>query len=318
MSELARRSFLKTLLATSAAVLVPMEAPATETAAALRTFKLGAISDGFSNDFEEALKLMKGFGLRWVEIRQIWGVYNTEASPEQIRRVRELLDQYGFRVSVVSTALYKCTLPGTQPVGHERDAYPYSGQMDLLKRAADRAHAWGTETLRGFSFRRVADPKAIATRITDELEKAGAVAQRAGVRLAIEDEESCNVRTGHELARLLASVKARNVGANWDVGNPWVGGEVSYPSGYEVLPKDRIWHIHAKGMECAAPGKQCHETFADQGIIDLVGQFRALRRDHYTGTISLECEYHAPGMSHLQTTQRSMEGLLKVAAEAAA
>jgi sugar phosphate isomerase/epimerase len=172
--------------------------------------------------------------------------------------------------------------------------------------------------LRGFSFRRVADPKAIATRITDELEKAGAVAQRAGVRLAIEDEESCNVRTGHELARLLASVKARNVGANWDVGNPWVGGEVSYPSGYEVLPKDRIWHIHAKGMECAAPGKQCHETFADQGIIDLVGQFRALRRDHYTGTISLECEYHAPGMSHLQTTQRSMEGLLKVAAEAAA
>jgi len=319
MSRVVRRDFLKSLLAASTATLVPAYGDAGDAAAALRTFKLGAISDGFTDDFEEALKLMKGFGLEWVEIRHIWGnVYNTEASPEDVRRVRELLDQYQFRVSVVSTALYKCTLPGTQPIGREKDDYPYSGQMDLLKRAADRAHAWGTETLRGFTFWRVAEPGTIAPRVAEELEKAAEVARHAGVRLAIEDEGSCNVATGHELAQLLANLKAPNVGANWDVGNPWTHGEVSYPSGYDVLPKDRIWHLHAKGMPCAAPGKQCHETFADEGNIDLVGQFRALRRDHYAGTISLECEYRAPGLSHLQTTQRSMQGLLKVAAEAAA
>jgi sugar phosphate isomerase/epimerase len=320
MSQLARRNFLKNFLAASTAAFIP--APtwgATETAAALRIFKLGAISDGFSDDFEEALKLMKGYGLEWVEIRHIWGhVYNTEASPEQIRRVRELLDQYGFHVSVVSTAFYKCTLPGTTPVGKMRDAYPYAEQMEMLKRAADRAHAWGTETLRVFTFWRVAEPEKIAERVAEELEKAAEVARRAGVRLAIEDEGACNVKTGHELARLLAAVKAPNVGANWDVGNPVFSGEVSFPSGYDVLPKNRIWHMHVKGVACETPGKQCHDAPADQGSIDLVGQFRALRRDHYTGTISLECEYKAPGMSHLQTTQRSMEGLLKVAAEAAA
>jgi len=319
MSHLARRNFLKGFLATSTAALIPAWTRGdSQTATALRIFKLGAISDGFSDDFEEALKLMKGYGLEWVEIRHIWGhVYNTEASPEQIHRVRELLDQYGFRVSVVSTALYKCTLPGTEPVRNSKDAYPYSEQMDLLKRAAERAYAWGTETLRGFTFWRVAEPEKIAGRVAEELEKAAAVASSAGVRIAIEDEGACNVKTGHELARLLASVKAPNVGANWDVGNPWFGGEVSFPSGYDVLPKDRIWHLHLKGVACEAPGKQCHDAFADQGSIDLVGQLRALRRDHYTGTMSLECEYHAPGMSHLQTSQRSMEGLLKVASEAA-
>jgi sugar phosphate isomerase/epimerase len=190
--------------------------------------------------------------------------------------------------------------------------------MDLLKRAADRAHAWGTETLRGFTFWRVAEPEKIAGRVAEEMEKAAAVAKSAGVRIAIEDEGACNVGTGHELARLLADVKAPNVGANWDVGNPWPRGEVSFPSGYDVLPKDRIWHMHLKGMACEAPGIKCKNTFTDEGSIDLVGQFRALRRDHYTGTMSLECEYTASGMTHQQTTQRSMEGLLKVAAAAAA
>ncbi|MGA3323074.1 MAG: sugar phosphate isomerase/epimerase family protein [Terriglobia bacterium] len=320
MSQLARRNFLKTSLAASAASLMPVRMRgATETAAALRVFKLGAISDGFSDDFEEALKLMKGYGLEWVEIRHIWGhVYNTEASPEEVRRIRDLLDEYGFRVSVVSTAFYKCALPGTAPMGNPKDAYPYSEQMDLLKRAAERAHAWGTKTLRGFAFWRVAEPEKIAARVAEELEKAAAVAHGVGVRLAIEDEGSCNVRTGHELARLLAGVEAPNVGANWDVGNPWFGGEASFPSGYDLLPKNRIWHMHLKRVACEAPGKQCLDAFADQGSIDLVGQLRALRRDKYTGTMSLECEYHAPGMSHLQTTQRSMEGLLKVAALAAA
>jgi len=320
MSHLARRNFLKDLLAASTAAIIPARAlGVTDTAAALRIFKLGAISDGFSDDFEKALKLMKGYGLEWVEIRHIWGnVYNTEASPEDVRRVRELLDQYGFRVSVVSTALYKCALPGAKPVGNPEDAYPYSEQMDLLKRAAERAHAWGTDTLRVFTFWRVAQPEKITGRVAEELEKAAAVARNTGVRLAIEDEESCNVGTGHELARLLASVKAPNVGANWDVGNPYFGGEVAFPAGYDVLPKDRIWHVHLKGVACEATGNRCQEAFADQGIIDLVGQLRALRRDHYTGTMSLECEYRAPGMSHLQTTQRSMEGLLKVAAMAAA
>ena len=320
MLQPARRKFLKNLaVASTTAFTASWVRGAADAAAALRTFKLGAISDGFSNDVEEALKIMQGYGLTWVEIRHIWGrAYNTEATPEQIRQIKGLLDQYGFRVSVVSTALYKCTLPGTTPVRASKDDYPYAGQMDLIKRAADRAHTWGTKTLRGFTFWRVAEPEKVAGRVAEEVEKAAEVARGAGVRIVIEDEGSCNVGTGHELARLLADVKAPNIGANWDVGNPWIFGEVSFPSGYDALPKDRIWHMHVKGMACETPGKQCHNAFADQGSIDLVGQFRALRRDHYAGTISLECEYSAPGLSHQQTSRRSMDGLLKVAAEAAA
>lgn len=282
----------------------------------LSRFKLGAISDGFSEDFEEALRIMKSFGLRWVEIRQVFGIYNTETTPAQIERIKELLDKYEFQVSVIDSALYKCVLPGTTPAVDEKDSYPYQGQMDLLKRACDRAHALGASKIRGFTFWRVASPGSLGERIAGELVKAAEVAGSAGMRLVIENEEACNAATGHELARVLELAPAANLGANWDVGNGYWRGEASFPEGYQALDKKRIWHMHLKGVRCGAGFSNCSETFAGQGQNDLKGQFQALRRDGYQETMSLECEYEAPGLSHLETTKRSLEGLLRVMATA--
>lgn len=308
-----RRSFLKNAaLVAGAAPLIQGAPLLASTPLPPREFKLGAISDGFSEDFEKALQAMKGYGLSWVEIRDVWGIYNTEATPEQIKRVRNLLDRYHFKCSVVDTALFKCALPGTTPIASESGGYPYSGQMDLLKRAIDRAHAWGSNTIRGFTFWRVANPKAIYPRISEELAKVSAVAEKAGIRIAIEDEGKCNAGTAHELAAIVKMTPSPNLGFNWDIGNGYGQGEVPYPDGYNALDKSRIWNMHLKGMLCE-PHQRCHVAFPDQGDVNvLVGQFRALLRDHYTGTMSLECERTAAGMTHEQTTNRSMQGLLQV------
>jgi L-ribulose-5-phosphate 3-epimerase len=308
-----RRAFLKNLgiLCCSTSCAAGVTDAGAAPVSPLSRFKLGAISDGFSQDFEDALKVMKGYGLSWVEIRQVFGIYNTEANPAQIQRLKDLLDNYGFRVSVIDSALYKCALPGTRPVKEEKDAYPYTEQMDLLKRAIDRAHALGADKIRGFTFWRVADPGKLSTRIAGELEKAADVANRAGMRLVIEDEPSCNAGTGHELAEILTMAPAPNLGINWDVGNGYWLGEASYPDGYNALDNKRIWHMHLKGVTCATKLNNCSETFAGQGQIDLVGQFRRLVHDGYQETMSLECEFKAAGLTHLETTKRSLEGLLR-------
>lgn len=309
-----RRAFLKMLGIASGSGLFAArltEAAPTVTSP-LSRFKLGAISDGFSDDFEEALKIMKSYGLAWVEIRQVFGVYNTEASPAQMQRLKDLVNQYGFHVSVIDSALYKCTLPGTKPVKGETSSSGYSGQMDLLKRACERAHTLGADKIRGFTFWRVAEPEKLSDRIAEELDRAADIANRAGMRLVIENEESCNAATGQELAKLLAMAPARNLGANWDVGNGYSHGEVSFPDGYSALNKKRIWHMHLKGISCGASLRNCSETIAGQGQVDLAGQFRALLRDGYQETMSLECEFKAPGLTHLETTKRSLEGLLKL------
>jgi len=281
-------------------------------------FKLAAISDGFSQDFEKALKIMKGYGLSWVEIRGLWGKYNTEATQEEIRRVKELLDQYNFKCSVVDSGFYKCVLPGTNAVSIEGGYHtPYSGQMDLLKRAMDRCHAWGTDKVRIFTFWRVANPQEIYRRISEDLAKAADVAKKGGGgRLVIENEESCNAATGRELAAILKLAPAPNLGYNWDVGNGYDRGEVSYPDGYNALEKGRIWNIHLKGMHCQSGLKQCEETIADSGEIDLVGQMRALRRDNYNESMSLEGEFNAFCLNDPQTTERSLQGLLRVVNQA--
>lgn len=309
-----RRTFLKeSMLAAGAAFCAQGGQLSGSPAQALSRFKLGAISDGFSQDLEQALKIMKRYGLSWVEIRAIWGKYNTESTTEETSRVKELLDRYGFKCSVVDSALFKCTLPGTKPVSTEKDSYPYSGQMDLLKRAAESCHAWGTDKVRGFTFWRVAEPEKVYSRVSEELAKAAEVARQEGVRLVIENEESCNAATGHETAAILKMTPDPNLGFNWDVGNGYTRGEVSYPDGYNALEKDRIWHLHLKGMQCGPAYTKCHETFADKGVIHLEGQLRALLRDQYNGTMSLECEFKAPGMTHQETTERSLQGLLRVA-----
>jgi sugar phosphate isomerase/epimerase len=82
----------------------------------------------------------------------------------------------------------------------------------------------------------------------EEITKTAEVARGAGIRIVIENEDSTNVGTGHALARPLGSVPAANVGANWDVGNDFIGGEVSRPNGHQILDKKRLWHLHQRLM----------------------------------------------------------------------
>jgi L-ribulose-5-phosphate 3-epimerase len=302
-----------------------------------RQFRLGVISDELSQDLEEALKITKAHGLDWVELRTLWGKYNTETSPQEVQRVKDLLGRYGSRVSVVDTALYKCDLPGTKNVVGEKDAYPYAGQMDLLKRALERAHAFGTDRVRVFAFWRTAKPAEHFPHIADQLAHASDVAGAAKIRLVLENEGSCNVGSGRELAAMLKLVPAANFGANWDIGNGYWHGEVSYPAGYSMIPKDRIWHMHLKDVRCGRTaaaqqkseawrlkgGQQseksaCHTAIVGTGQVDLAGQLRAALENHYDGTMSLEPEYEATGVSHQQATTRSLENLLKIMAKSSA
>lgn len=252
-----------------------------------------------------------------MEIRTVWGKYNTEATPEQVRRLKVLLEKYGFRCSQVDTAVFKCKLPGAHTLGEGTDVYPYSEQMELLKRGMDRAHEWGTDKVRIFSFWRVDKPQAVAGQISAEIQKAAEIAKAAAIQLTIEEEPSCNIASGHELAALQETVPA-NVGANWDIGSGLWLDEVPYPDGYRTLDGGHIWNLHLKGVQCAPGFKNCEETFPDQGEIDLKDQLRALLREGYQETLSVECEFKGPGLSQTETTRRALEGALKVMAPAVA
>jgi len=289
-------------------------------AANVKQFHLGAISDEITQDFEKALLWIKGFGLEWVELRFVWNKYVTDFTPDDVKRVKDLLAKHSMKVSVVDSPYFKTLLPGTQSKFAEGKPDPlqsdFSRQDAILERAMARAKDFGTDKVRIFSFLRVTEPKTVFDRVAKELEKTAAIAKREGIRLVLENEFSCNVATGTESAAMLDAVKSPAFGLNWDPGNAYAAGETPFPDGYEPIDKKRIWHMHLKDAVPDPKSDEAKWMPIGGGKIDFVGQFRALMKNGYEGSMSLETHYLNAAKNKEQSSRESMEGLLKVIKEA--
>jgi sugar phosphate isomerase/epimerase len=281
----------------------------------VKQFRLGVITDEITQDFEKALLWVKGYGLEWVELRFVWDKYVTNFTADDVKRANDLLARHGMKVSVVDSPYFKTLLPGTKSKfasgKSDRLQSDYSQQESVLQRAMARAKDFGTEKVRIFSFLRADDPNAVFDRVAKELEKTAAIAEREGIRLVLENEFSCNIATGAESAAMLKVVKSPALGLNWDPGNAYDAGETPFPNGYELLDKSRIWHMHLKD---GVPGRKGVVEWAPigGGKIDFVGQFRALIKDGYRATMSLETHYLNAAKNQEASSRESMAGLLNV------
>lgn len=309
--SLNRRQFTRSA-AVTAASLFPILRAATYD----YPWKLGVITDEVSADLSTVLSdFYPKYGLKWAEIRNLKvdgkSVYfYRSATVAQAKAVRKQLDDAGVKMSVLDSGVYKIPLPGTKPLGEDTsDLNPehseYRRQLDDLKHAAEVAHAVGTDRIRIFTFKRVANPDEIFDRIVDELNKALEVAKQSGVVLVVENEFDCNTGTGKETAKLFKTISDRRLMHNWDPGNCYEAGEKPFPDAWDQLDHSRITHIHLKD----AKGKKWEPIGA--GDIDFVGQFEALKKMRYAGTLSLETHYKNAQNDIYQSSVESMDGLVR-------
>lgn len=289
-------------------------------AADVKQFELGVITDEVTQDFEKALLWAKGYGLGWVELRFVWNKYVTDFTADDVTRAKDLLAKHGMKVSVVDSAYFKTLLFGTQSKFSEGKADPLqsdlSQQAAILERAIARAKDFATDKVRIFSFLRVADPNTVFDRVARELERTAEIAKRENIRLVLENEFSCNVATGAEGAAMLKAVTSPSLGLNWDPGNAFAACETPYPNGYDALDKKRMWHMHLKDAAPAPKDEEAKWMPVGGGKIDFLGQFRALIKSGYEGTMSLETHYLNAAKNKEASSRESMDGLLKVIREA--
>ncbi len=303
-NRVSRRNFIRQ---SAAAMMAAGLFPGLLKAAPLEFFNLGIISDEVSADLEAGCRFVREFGLRWVELRNVWGKSVTDIDEQTAREAKKIIDGYGLRVSVIDTAFLKCRLPGTTLIGNDRDTYPYDEQYEMLRRACVQARFFGAPYLRIFTFWRVAEPDAIAEDITLHLNRALKMTAPMGVNLAVENEAACNVGTGSEASVLLNRIIHPNFGLVWDPGNSSHAGEPGYPDGYEKIDKSRIMHVHLKDLVT----NPYQWVRMGDGDIDYMGQFRALLRDGYRGTVSLETHYARDG-SKEKASRESMQSILRM------
>jgi L-ribulose-5-phosphate 3-epimerase len=279
----------------------------------LADIKLGITSDEIDDDVATAAKFLADDGLKWAEVRNIWGKYNTEQPIEKVREARSIFDRHGVKVSIEGTGFFKIPLPPETPEGQQK----LDAQWALLDRSLERAKAFGTQKLRVFTFMlaRGETPSEKSYARIDELLREAARRAR-GFQLAVENIGGGHVATGAQAGELLKRVKEDNVGITWDPNNAGESGEQSFPDGYRKLDPARIFHVHLRDYVHTPAGKVVWAAVGT-GEFDNVGQIRAMRKDGYNGTFTLETHWRDPkykGDPHVArfSTETSLAGMMKV------
>jgi sugar phosphate isomerase/epimerase len=97
----------------------------------------------------------------------------------------------------------------------------------------------------------------------------------------------------------------------WDPANAVVLDEIPYPDGYKHV-RGLFPHLHVKDAKRDPSTGKTRWLPVGSGDVDFRGQFQALLRDGYRGTISLETHYRRADGNSLESSRESLEGLLKI------
>ena len=279
----------------------------------LSEFPLGVTTDEIDDDLARAIAFLREFSLRFAEFRRVCGQYNTSLPLDRVREARRMLDEAGIRLAILDTEFFRIPLPPDTAGGRA----VFDNQWALLDQAMERAAILGTDKLRTFAFLREkgeekGDPS-LYPRIYELVAESARHASRRNFRLAIENLGAGYVSTGTESAAMLKAVREPNLGLTWDPNNAGSRGERSFPDGYRLLDPARVFHVHLRDYRRNVQGEY-EWCPVGQGEFDNLGQIRALRRDGYRGTWSLETHWKSPqGKEHASRT--SLAALLKVVAQ---
>ena len=298
MGKGTRRTFLGTAAAAATVTL------SRHARALVRSpFQVGVITDEISPDFDHACSVIANdFGLRWVELRALWGKNLQASTDAEIAEARRILRKYDLQVTDIASPLFKTNWPGaprstygTAGDMHGAAEATFQQQADVLARSIALARQFGTDKVRCFDFWRLDDVRPYREAIDDHLRAAAETAGRGGILLVLENEFECNTATGREAARTLGAVQTPHLALNWDPANAVMRGELdAFPAGWALLPKDRIHHCHVKNARKNAAGK-IEWSPVGEGILDWTAQFRALERAGYRNAVTLETHWTGGG-----------------------
>jgi L-ribulose-5-phosphate 3-epimerase len=308
-------------LATKSEVFSEMAPLATEIDTGTCPFRLAVINDEITQDFEKACQIVsRDFSLHWIELRAMWNKNVTELNAKELEDARKLLGEYKLQVTDIASPLFKTDWPGAprSSQSESRDqfhaSFDASAQDKLLDRCISLAKFFDTNRIRCFDFWRLDDQRPYRDAINAKLQQAAERCAKDNIILLLENEMSCNTATGEEAAAVLKAIPDRNFMLNWDPGNAAAIGSTPYPTGYELLPKNRIGHCHCKDVVRRSDHKYDWAPVGG-GIVDWVGQLQALQRDGYHNAVSLETHWRGAGTPEA-STRTSMDGLRKTLTKA--
>ncbi len=325
VSCVSRREFLSGLGVMAAATTLPSLSGYASIDPPMKSpFRVAVINDEISQDFGRACEVAsREFGMEWIELRSMWNKNLLKLDAQEIEEARRILKKNKLRVTDIASPLFKVDWPGAPKSKYspKRDqfnaGFTFEQQDEVLERSIELAKAFQTDRIRCFDFWRLDDQDPYRLAMNEKLRNASENAAKKHVTLVLENEPACNTATAAEAAKVLGAISSPNLMLNWDPGNAAERDEKPYPDGYNLLPKDRIGHCHCKDAAKKPDGSGYEWAAMGRGIVDWVGQFKALKRDGYRFAVSLETHWRGAGTPE-ESTRQSWAGIKKELHEAGA
>jgi L-ribulose-5-phosphate 3-epimerase len=314
--RLPRREFLSAMAALTAVTATSRFASASNPEP---PFRISVINDEISQDFGHVCEVAsRDFGMQWIELRGMWKKNIVNLDEKEVAEAKQILDKFHLKVTDIASPLFKTDWPGAPKSKFSEEGsfganFTFQQQDEVLERAVAMAKAFGTDRVRCFDFWRLEDQSPHRAGMNERLRAAAEKIARHNMILVLENEPACNTATGAEAAKVLAAVRTKSFMLNWDPGNAAASGEIPFPDGYSLLPKERIGHCHCK--DAVKKGNKYDWAPMGGGIIDWAGQFKALKHDGYHFAVSLETHWHGAG-SPEESTRRSWAGMKKLLEQA--
>jgi L-ribulose-5-phosphate 3-epimerase len=265
---------------------------------------IAAITDEFSPDLAIALDAMAKIGMTGAELRVVWGKNIMDLTDDELSRARDLLASHNIKVISIASPILKCVLPNAPEVDtrFQQDIFnsrhTFEDQPRLIAHALKLADYFQAPIVRVFTYWRTIDPPACTDAILKALDGLARQAAPQNVIIGLENEHACNLGTAAETAPILRALDHPNLKLVWDPANALVAGEEPFPTGYNLLPANRIGHVHAK--DCHMDGHTPVWGPLGTRHVDWKGQIAALRNDGYTGYLSLETHWPGPAGDKFQ------------------
>lgn len=243
--------------------------------------KLSFITDEVTQNFDEAIHFALLQGLQGVELRSVNDTPIDSICPDTLRRWKKDLDTAGLKVCNLASSFFKCDLGRPDAI---------DGELKKLYRLCEASDILGCDTIRGFAFFAGDTGPSVTPALLKAFNAPLALLKQRGKRLLLEADPSVNTTNHTALATLIGQLNSPCIGAIFDPGNDIYDpmGEIPFPDGYRAI-RPYLVHIHIKDAILKNGKPECVKV--GTGLVDYPGLFRQLKKDGYSGWISMETHY---------------------------
>ena len=266
-------------------------------------FLLSGFADEISADLTVQLDVLGELGIKYLELRGVWGKNVLKLADDEAKSVKSELDRRGMRVSAIGS-----------PIGKIGIDDPFEPHLDDFRRAMDLAEYFDCKYIRMFSF--FVPPGKADDYRPQVMARLGALlaeAQGRPVTLLHENERHIYGDIPRRCRDILETLHSPQLRMTFDPANFVMCGVHPFSEGYDML-KDHIEYVHIKdGL--MAEKRVVPAGEGDGQVRELLG---ALKERGFDGFLSIEPHLATAGQfsgfsgPHLfRVATKALRGLLK-------